>query len=155
MGLGLEVDGAAAVNGYIQQGSHVALYATFNQGTYVTRQSLGVLLEGLTDREAPERREQLEPQPDPDADRLHVLTGAFREGPCRTNPPADTNTGKPTSGASDFVLDLAPSDATNVVFAVDHATLYMGLLPPQNPNGYRQPGTIGAPYARVIGVSKG
>ena len=37
VGLGLEVEGQAAVNGYVQQGSHVALYATFHQGTLVTR----------------------------------------------------------------------------------------------------------------------
>jgi hypothetical protein len=31
----------------------------------------------------------------------------------------------------------------------------MGLLPPENDKGYSQPGTIGAPYARVVGVNKG
>jgi hypothetical protein len=72
-----------------------------------------------------------------------------------SNPPADTSTGKPTSGSSTFVLDLTPSDATNVIFAVGHSTLYMGLLPPDNDKGYAQPGVIGAPAARVIGVSNG
>jgi hypothetical protein len=72
-----------------------------------------------------------------------------------TNPPADQTTGKPTSGTSDFVLDLKPADATNVVFAVGHSTMYLGLLPPENENGYSDPGTIGAPLARVIGVNKG
>ena len=71
-----------------------------------------------------------------------------------TNPPADT-TGKPTAGASNFVLDLAPPDASNVVFAVEHSTLYLGLLPPENHDGLPEPGTIGAPLARVIGVNKG
>ena len=71
-----------------------------------------------------------------------------------SNPPADT-TGKPTSGNSTFVLDLTPSDATNVIFAVGHSTLYMGLLPPDNEKGYPEPGVIGAPAARVIGVSHG
>jgi hypothetical protein len=71
------------------------------------------------------------------------------------NPPADTATGKPTAGSSTFVLDLTPSDAANVVFAVDHSTLYMGLLPTKNEAGYSQPGVIGAPFARVVGVNKG
>jgi len=68
------------------------------------------------------------------------------------NPAADASTGKPTAGTSTFVLDLSPSDASNVVFAVDHSTLYMGLLPSQNKEGYNGAGVIGAPYARVIGV---
>jgi hypothetical protein len=71
------------------------------------------------------------------------------------NPPADASSGKPTAGSSTFVLDLSPSDAANVVFAVDHSTLYMGLLPSQNKSGYSQPGVIGPPLARVVGVNKG
>src|SRR5436305_11525778 len=46
VGLGLEVSGAAAVNGYVQQGSHVALYATFDKGTFVTKQTLKFFLSG-------------------------------------------------------------------------------------------------------------
>jgi len=38
---------------------------------------------------------------------------------------------------------------------VGHATLYMGLLPPGDDNGYSQPGTIGAPFGRVVGVNHG
>jgi hypothetical protein len=33
--------------------------------------------------------------------------------------------------------------------------MYMGLLPPDNDKGYPEPGVIGAPAARVIGVSNG
>jgi Flp pilus assembly protein CpaB len=44
VGLGIQVDGAAAVNGYVQQGSHVVLYATFNKGQVVARQSLRFFL---------------------------------------------------------------------------------------------------------------
>src|SRR4051794_31592877 len=46
VGLGLEVQGAAAVNGYVQQGSNVVLYATFNQGSLVSKQSLKFFLSG-------------------------------------------------------------------------------------------------------------
>jgi hypothetical protein len=31
----------------------------------------------------------------------------------------------------------------------------MGLLPTKNEAGYSQPGVIGAPFARVVGVNKG
>ncbi len=42
-----------------------------------------------------------------------------------------------------------------MVFALDHSTLYMGLLPGSNKEGYGVAGVVGAPYARVIGVNKG
>jgi Flp pilus assembly protein CpaB len=152
VGIGLQVDGAAAVNGYVQQGSHVVLYATFNANTLVTKQTLKFFLKG---------------------NQINSITGGSTANVVRMptdytfqlvpsvqviavqNPPADTNTGKPTAGSSTFVLNLTPSDAANVVFAVDHATLYMGLLPGQNEDGYAQPGVIGAPLARVVGVNKG
>ena len=70
------------------------------------------------------------------------------------NPPVDASTGKSSAGTSTFVLDLSPADATTIVYATDHSTLYMGLLPPENENGYPIPGVAGAPFGRVVGVSK-
>ena len=153
VGLGLQVDGAAAVNGYVQQGSHVVLYATFQAGTLVSRQTLKFYLKpsqiakigGTTSnpnllRMPTDYTFQLVPS-------VQVISVQ--------NPAADASTGKPTSGTSTFVLDLSPSDAANVVFAVDHSTLYMGLLPGTNEDGYSEPGVIGAPALRVVGVNKG
>jgi Flp pilus assembly protein CpaB len=155
VGLGLEVSGAAAVNGYVQQGSHVALYATFDKGTFVTKQSLKFFLSGSQIAKLQSGASSSNPNlilmP---TDYTFALVPSVRILAV-TNPPSDANTGKPTAGTSDFVLDLTPSDANNVVFAVGHSTLYMGLLPPDNDKGYPQPGTIGAPFARVIGVNKG
>jgi Flp pilus assembly protein CpaB len=154
IGLGLEVNGAAAVNGYVQQGSHVVLFATFKQGTLVTKQSLKFFLSGAQIARlqggASSSNSNLILMP---SDYTFSLVPSVKVLAI-TNPPADASTGKPTVGTSDFVLDLAPSDATNVVFAVGHATLYMGLLPPENDKGYTQPGAIGAPFAKVIGVNK-
>jgi len=155
VGLGLQVSGAAAVNGYVQQGSHVALYATFNKGTYVTKQSLKFFLSGAQISKLQSGSSTSNPNlilmP---TDYTFALVPSVKILAV-TNPPADSNTGKPTAGTSSFVLDLTPGDANNVIFATGHATLYMGLLPPQNNNGYSTPGTIGAPFARVIGVNKG
>jgi Flp pilus assembly protein CpaB len=155
VGLGLEVQGAAAVNGYVQQGSHVVLYATFNQGTLVSKQTLKFFLSGAQISKLQNSASSSSPNlilmP---VDYTFALVPSVKILAV-TNPPADTNTGKPTSGTSDFVLDLTPEDATNVVFATDHATLYMGLLPPDAENGYSQPGTIGAPLGRVVGVNHG
>jgi hypothetical protein len=156
VGIGLQVDGPAAVNGYVQQGSHVVLYATFGQGTLVSRQTLKFFLKGsqiakLAQTAGGASNPNLIRMPTDYTFQLvpSVLVIAVQ------NPAADASTGKPTSGTSTFVLDLSPSDAANVVFAVDHFTLYMGVLPGNNEDGYSQPGVIGAPYARVVGVNKG
>jgi len=155
VGLGLEVSGAAAVNGYVQQGSHVALYATFDKGTFVTKQSLKFFLSGAQISKLQAGSSSSNPNlilmP---TDYTFALVPSVKILAV-TNPPADTSTGKPTAGTSDFVLDLTPGDANNVVFAVGHSTMYMGLLPPENDKGYSTPGTIGAPFAQVIGVNKG
>jgi Flp pilus assembly protein CpaB len=155
LALGLEINGAAAVNGYVQQGSHVVLFATFKQGTLVSKQSLKFFLSGgqisRLQNSASSTNPNLFVMP---TDYTFPLVPSIKVLAV-TNPPADSSSGKPTTGTSDFVLDAAPSDATNVIFALSHATLYMGLLPPDAEKGYSQPGTIGAPFARVVGVNKG
>jgi Flp pilus assembly protein CpaB len=157
VGIGLQVDGAAAVNGYVQQGSHVVLYATFNQGTLVSRQTLKFFLKGSQIA----RLAQTAGGGTSSANLIRMPTDyTFQLVPSVTviavaNPAPDASTGKPGTGSSTFVLDLSPSDAANVVFAVDHSTLYMGMLPSQNEQGYNEPGVVGAPYGRVVGVNKG
>jgi|SRR4051794_867729 len=155
LALGLEVNGAAAVNGYVQQGSHVVVYANFKAGTLVTKQTLKFFLSGgqisRLQNAAGSSNPSLIQMP---TDYTFPLVPSVKVLAV-TNPPADTNTGKPTTGTSDFVLDISPSDATNLVFALSHASLYLGLLPPDVENGYPQPGTIGAPLARVVGVNHG
>jgi Flp pilus assembly protein CpaB len=150
VGIGLQVDGSAAVNGYVQQGSHVVLYATFSAGSLVSRQTLKYFLKGSAVSKLAGTS--------PSANLIRMPTDyTFQLVPsvlviAVQNPAPDASTGKPTAGSSSFVLDLTPEDAANVVFAVDHSTLYMGLLPGQNEGGYSQPGVIGAPAAQVIGV---
>jgi len=155
VGLGLEVNGAAAANGYVQQGSHVVLYATFDKGTLVSKQTLKFFLSGgqiaRLQSATTTSNPNLISMP---TDFTFALVPSVKVLAV-TNPPADTSTGKPTVGTSDFVLDLSPADATDVVFAVGHSTLYLGLLPPENDKGYSEPGAIGAPLARVIGVNNG
>jgi pilus assembly protein CpaB len=154
VGLGLQVAGAASVNGYVQQGSHVVLYATFNKGTLISKQSLKFFLTGSQIS----KLQSVSTSSNPNlifmpTDYTFALVPSVKVLAV-TNPPADT-TGKPTAGTSNFVLDLSPADASNVVFATGHSTLYLGLLPPGNDQGYSEPGTIGAPLGRVIGVNKG
>jgi hypothetical protein len=153
VGLGLQVDGSAAVNGYVQQGSNVVLYATFNSGTLVSRQTLKFFLKGsqIARLAAGSSGANLFRVP---TDFTAQLVPSVQVIAVQ-NPAADASTGKPTSGSSTFVLDLSPSDAENVVFATDHSTLYMGLLPAGSEKGYPQAGVVGAPLLHVVGVNKG
>jgi Flp pilus assembly protein CpaB len=158
VGVGLSIDGPAAVNGSVQAGDHIVVYATFDKGTIVTRESLKQLL-------SPQQIQKffaalsggaLTPQ-----DQLVI---ALQSNVTVTlvpsvkvlaiqNPQIDQTTGRSQGGSSTLILDLLPDDAQNIVFANNQATLYLGLLPPKNENGYNTPGTIGVPIGRVIGVS--
>ena len=160
VGLGLEVDGQAAVNGNIQQGDNVALWATFPRGTLVTKQSLKVLLTPAQLQKAIQQALGGTAASASNSDLIQMQAN-FTVTLVRSvkvlsaqNPPVDTSTGRSSAGASLFVLDMTPADAQLTVFATGAATLYMGLLPPDNKEGYAQPGTVGVPYGRVVGVSK-
>jgi Flp pilus assembly protein CpaB len=156
VGLGLSVDGASAVNGAVQVGDHIAIYATFTKGTPVTKSDLKQLL-------TPAQISKLFG--------AAGLTTGFAQSPVFLmpydftialvpsvkvlsvqNPPVDTTSGRAQSGSSTFILDLTPTDAQNTVFGTEKATLYLGLLPPSNSNGYKVGGTIGVPIGSVTGV---
>ena len=68
------------------------------------------------------------------------------------NPPVDTTTGRKTDGGTTLVLDLLPEDASQLVFSTTKAQLYLGLLPPENEDGYETEGTVGVPLDKVVGV---
>jgi Flp pilus assembly protein CpaB len=159
VGLGLQIDGQASVNGLVQQGDNVALYATFPSGTLVTKQSLKVLLSPSQLSKA--IQQALGGSGSSGNPNLIQMQTDFTVTLIRSvevlsvqNPPVDTSTGRSSSGNSTFVLNMTPADAELTVFATDSATLYMGLLPPDNKDGYTEPGTVGVPYGRVVGVSK-
>jgi Flp pilus assembly protein CpaB len=160
VGLGLEVQGQAAVNGSIQQGDNVVLWATFPRGSLVTKQSLKVLLTPAQLTKALQQAlgGQASGSANPNVIQMQtdftVTLVKSVQVLSAQNPAVDTSTGRSSSGASTFVLNMTPPDAQLTVFATGAATLYMGLLPPDNKDGYNQPGTVGVPYGRVVGVSK-
>jgi Flp pilus assembly protein CpaB len=161
IGVGLQVDGQAAVNGYVQQGDNITIYATFPRGTLVTKQTLRVLL-------TPAQLSKTISQ---------ALSGTSASGAASANvfqmatdftvalvpavevlsvqnPPVDTTSGRAANGSSMYVLNMVPDDAQELIFATEHATIYIGLLPPGNEAGYAEPGIVGVPLGRVIGVDK-
>jgi len=159
--LGLSIGGPQSVNGSITQGSHIVLYATFAKGTAVTEDTLEKLLTPAQIQKFYEA----------------VVGGGSTTGLAQApvlvlpvdftvslmpsvsvlaiqNPPVDPNTGKKTEGSSTMALDLTPEDASLLVFSLTKAQLYIGLLPPENEEGYETPGTFGVPIGKVLGVAK-
>jgi len=161
VGIGLEVQGQAAVNGIVQQGDNITVYATFRRGTLVTKQGLKVLLTpaqmskafaqalGGTPTTGAASTNVIQVQTD-----FTVALVPSVEVLSVQNPPVDTSNGRTATGASTYILNMDPTDAQELIFATDHATLYLGLLPPDNKDGYSEPGTIGVPFGKVIGVHK-
>ena len=158
VGLGLEVEGQAAVNGTVQQGDNISIYATFTRGALVTKQSLKFFLTPAQLQKAVQQvlggtpvsggsQNVFQMQTD-----FTVTLVPSVEVLSVQNPPVDTTSGRASGGTSTYVLNMTPEDASELVFATGHSTLYVGLLPPDNDGGYPQPGTIGVPIGKVIGA---
>lgn len=159
LAVGLELDGPASVNGYIQQGDNVVVYATFKKGTPVSKDELKVLLSSAQiqkfyDAVTAGTTTSLATQP------AFIMPFDFTMTLVQSvkvlvvqNPPVDESTGRPSSGSSTLVLDLLPEDSRSLVFANEEASLYLGLLPPENKDGYQTGAVYGVPFAKVIGVN--
>ena len=160
VGLGLGVTGQAAVNGAVQQGNNIVIYATFPAGTIVSKDTLKFML-------TPAQVNKVIQQALGGSSVTGGSLNTFRMGTDFTvtlipsvevlsvqNPPVDTTSGRTSAGDSTFLLNLTPEDAAQLVFATEHASLYLGLLPPDNEGGYPQPGTVGVPFGTVVGVNK-
>lgn len=160
VGLGLQIEGAAAVNGMISQGSNIVIYATFPQGTALTKDSLAKLLTpaqmqrffnafGSTATATSVAGQPVVFMP---TDFTVTLLKSVKVLTVQ-NPLTDQTTGRRASGATILALDMLPEDASELVFAsTTQATLYLGLLPPDNKDGYSNPASFGVPLVRVTGV---
>jgi len=161
VGLGMEIGGPQAVNGAIQQGSQIVMYATFSQGTVITRDSIAKL---LSPQEIEKFFEAVQGGADPAtvADSL-VLVSNFDftvtlvksvKVLAIQNPTVDETTGRKSGGGSTLVLDLEPTDAQTVIFANEQAKLWLGLLPEDNQKGYDSEAVFGIPIEKLTGVEK-
>jgi Flp pilus assembly protein CpaB len=162
LGLGIQVDGPNGVNGAIQNNDQIVVYVSFDQGTVVTRKDLKQLLTPAQIQKFTEALQQGNTATLANSGVFQMLT-PFTVTLIKSvrvlsvaNPPVDTSTGKPTSGASSLVLDILPEDAQLLVNAYsEDATVWLGLLPPKDGSpseGYSEPAAVGVPYAKVVGV---
>jgi len=158
IGLGLTLDGPAAVNGLITQGSNVVVFAHFKKGTPITKDTLTKLLSPAQVQKFFDTfsgsAAALASQP------VYFLPTDFTVTLIASvkvlaivNPPVDQATGRRSEGSTSLALDLLPVDASELVFATQTATLYLGLLSPDDKGGFPQGATIGVPIAKVTGVA--
>jgi Flp pilus assembly protein CpaB len=157
IGLGLTLDGPAAVNGLISQGDNVVVFAHFKKGTPVTKETLDRLLTASQIQKFFDTFSgssgALASQPVyfMPADFTVTLVASVKVLAIQ-NPPLDQTTGRRTEGGTSLALDLLPVDASSLVFATQAGTLYLGLLSPDDEKGFNQGATIGVPLVRVSGV---
>ena len=160
VGLGLQIGGPQSVNGYIQPADQVVVYVTFNRGTVVSNQTLKQLLspaqiqkfyDAINQNGQSSSSLASSPALVLPSDITMTLVKSVKVLSIQ-NPPTDADTGRSVSGNSTLVLDAVPADAQELIFASSQGTLYLGLLPPKNKDGYSEPATIGVPLTKVLGV---
>ncbi len=118
LALTIKLNAPQGVNGNIQRGDNITVFATYTGASIVTGTTLPQLLNGTaptTDKqELPDFTVSLIPT-------VRVLQVV--------NPTID-EAGNPVGDAVTLTLDLLPSDAQALTLANQTATLYIGLLPP-------------------------
>jgi Flp pilus assembly protein CpaB len=159
VGIGISVGGPQSVNGYVQTNDNIVLYVTFPRGTPIVKKDLKQLL-------SPAQIQKFlaaigagntsvlanAPVIVPNFDYTVPLVRSIKVVAIQ-NPTVDTSTGRSTSGDSTIVLDALPTDAQQIVFASsEDFSIWLGLLPPENKDGYSGQGTVGVPFAKIVGV---
>ena len=118
LALTIKLNAPQGVNGNIQRGDNITIFATYTGASIITGTTLPQLLNGTaptTDRqELPDFTVSLIPT-------VRVL---------QVVNPAIDEAGNPVGDAVTLTLDLLPSDAQALTLANQTATLYIGLLPP-------------------------
>ena len=151
VGLPIVLEGGPAGYGLIQRGDHVAVYATCKPGELVPRSALRQILNPaqlnklLTD---PKAVGPIVPIPFkftaaivPSARVLNIMNPAAVEG------------SQFSESDIPVTLDLTPADAQAVTYALVSADLVnLGLLPPENSDGYKVEASLGVSYGELVGA---
>jgi Flp pilus assembly protein CpaB len=155
VGVAVTLDGPRGGAGAIRIGDNVAVYVTFPKDTVVLRNELRKILapsqlrkffeaQGAVDAKAPAVRLGVDftatvvPS-------TRVIQAAI---PTTTGSDGQQST---TTGDITLMLDLLPEDAEAVVFANERASVWLGLLPPQNETGYPIEAILGPTFDELLG----
>jgi Flp pilus assembly protein CpaB len=157
IGVTTALDVARGGGGLVQRGDSVGVYASFQQGTPVTREGLARIL-------SPQQINRF-------FEAIAGATPTVGQGDVFLVPfnvtvalvpsvkvlaienPAVNETGQQQQGGNvQITLDLLPEDARNLVFTNEFGTVWVGLLPPSDAEeGYPVEGQIGIDYDRLVG----
>ena len=159
VGVAINLDAARGGNGIVQQGDSVSLYATFQQGTVVTKEGLEKLLSPQQIQRFFDSLVGTATGTGLSQSKAFVMPFTVTVGLVPTvkvlsiqNPSVDEQ-GRSAGGNIALMLDLLPEDARNLVFASETASLWLGLLPPSDAEkGYETPAQVGIDYDRLVGV---
>jgi Flp pilus assembly protein CpaB len=154
----ISMDVDEAVAGTLSAGDNVAVYATFDQDTPVRALPMKQLLSGAQLQrfyEALQGGGSSSGKPPvvglPD-DYTVVLVPSVRI--LQVQNPVVNEDGRASSQTVLLTLDLLPEDSDNLVLASEKYNVWLGALPPENPDGYKPEGTFGPSYESVIGSAK-
>jgi Flp pilus assembly protein CpaB len=156
VGVALALDGERAGAGAIRLGDFVSVFVTFGKDTVVLKSELKKILTpaGLKKFFASQ------------VGTAQTGAQAFRLGadftatvvpstkviqiavPTATDANGEQTT---TSGAITLMLNLLPEDAQAVVFANERASIWLGLLPPENTEGYPVQAVLGPTFDQLLG----
>ena len=159
VGVAMSLQASRGGGGIVQQGDSVALYATWQQGTLVTKEGLDKLLspqqvqrffDTVVGTSAGTSLGQADAFVMPFTATVNLIPSV--KVLSIQNPAVDEQ-GRSSGGDIQMMLDLLPEDAQSLVFANETATLWLGLLPPSDAEkGYETPGRVGIDYDRLVGV---
>jgi Flp pilus assembly protein CpaB len=157
VGFPMVLDGGPAGYGVIQRGDHVVVYANFKAGQAVSKNALRSL---LTPGQLQRVYSSLQGGVSGD---LPVIVMPFdftatvvsSTRVLDIHNPAPTTDNKFNEESIPVTLDLLPDEASTVSFALAYAdSVRLGLLPPENQDGYAIPATVGPSFESVVGTAK-
>jgi Flp pilus assembly protein CpaB len=160
LGLTVSLEAARGGGGIVQRGDTVAVFATFEEGTVVTREALRTLLspnqiqrffDSLVQAGAATNLGQSDVFLMPF--KFTVVLVPAVDVLSIQNPTVDEQGRQAETGVVQMSLDMLPEDARNLVFASETATIWVGLLPPSDAEeGYPIEGQFGVDADRLVGV---
>jgi Flp pilus assembly protein CpaB len=155
VGVALSLDGPRGGAGAIRIGDHIAVYVTFPKDTVVLRSELRRILAPSQLRKffaAQSGAEANAPAVRLGVDFTATIVPSTRVIQAAIPTVTDTDGQQSVSeGTITLMLDLLPEDAEAVVFANERASVWLGLLPPQNEAGYPIEAVLGPTFDELLG----
>lgn len=162
VGVSVDLDIERGVAGGVSTGDNVVVYATFPKDTLILKSTIRQL---LTPAQLAKFYSVAQgggasaaglPVVNLGAPFTVVLVPSVRVLSVENPTVAEDGSQTSSSTRNDIMmtLDLKPEDGTNLVYAKEVASVWVGLLPPENPDGYPVEAAIGPSFESVVGTAK-